>query len=79
MRTQLSERLLLNIMGWSPDKVADERPLIEAIAKFKYNEYQQFSPGIRFVESLVRWIKQFDTTEEKLIAYNFILDHSCPK
>jgi hypothetical protein len=73
MRTALAERLLIKIMGWTTDEVSTERPLLQALANFKYDEYQQFSPGIRFIESLVLWLKQFETIEEKKIAYEFFL------
>lgn len=73
MRTALAERLLIKIMGWTTDEVSKERPLLQSLANFKYDEYQQFSPGIRFIESLVLWLKQFETVEEKKIAYEFFL------
>jgi len=71
MRIALAERLLTKIMEWPTDEVTKERPLLQAMADFKYDEYQQFSPGIRFIESLVLWLKQFETIEERKIAYNF--------
>ncbi len=73
MRIELAEKLLVRIMGWSPDEVQRERPLLQALANFKYDEYQQFSPGMRFIESLVRWLKQFNTNEEKKVAYQFVI------
>ena len=52
MREALAERHLATVMNWTPEDVANERPLLQAMAELKYNEYQQFAPGIRFVESL---------------------------
>jgi len=75
MRSALAEKLLVKIMDWKSDVISKERPLLQALANFKYDEYQQFSPGIRFIESLVKWLSQFETLEEKNIAYNFIKDH----
>lgn len=72
MRTALAEKLLVKIMGWSSTQISAERPLIQALSNFKFNEYQQFSIGTRFIESLVKWLNQFETNEEKNIAYNFI-------
>lgn len=72
MRIGLAEKLLVKVMNWTPAEVATERPLIQAMANFKYDEYQQFSTGIRFIESLARWLNQFDTSEERTTAYNFI-------
>jgi len=72
MRDALAERLLAAVMEWTPEDVARERPTLQTMASYKYDEYQQFSPGMRFVESLALWLSQFITCEERQIAYNFI-------
>jgi hypothetical protein len=74
MRAELAEKLLGKIMDWNPDKISQERPLLQALANLKYDEYQQFSPGTRFIESLVKWLSQFENTEEKKTAYDFIIN-----
>jgi hypothetical protein len=71
VRDALAERLLATVMDWSPTDVVRERPILQALALLKYDEYQQFSPGMRFVESLARWLQQFEQDERK-IAYEFI-------
>jgi hypothetical protein len=72
MRTFLTEKLLAKIMGWTPEEISRELPLIQALAGFKYDEYQQFSPGIRFIESLAKWLEQFTPFDERKLAYDFI-------
>jgi hypothetical protein len=72
MRDALAERLLAEVMGWTPEDVARERPSLQAMAAYKYDEYQQFSPGMRFVESLALWLSQFIPGEERRIAYDFV-------
>jgi hypothetical protein len=72
MRTALAERLLAKIMNWNTEEITRERPLLQALADFKYDEYQQFAPGIRFIESLVQWLNQFTEIQERVAAYNFI-------
>jgi len=72
MRRALAERLLIEIMEWSTTQIREERPLIQALSDFKYNEYQQFSIGTRFIESLVKWLKQFETLPERDVAYAFL-------
>ena len=72
MRDSLAEKLLVRVMGWDKDKVKAEVPFIQALASYKYDEYQQFSPGMRFVESLARWLRQFGTQEERTLAYEFV-------
>jgi len=73
MRDALAERLLANVMGWAPEDVARERPILQALAALKYDEYQQFSPGMRFVESLALWLEQFTSMDERKAAYAFVL------
>lgn len=75
MRIELAEKLLVKIMEWSAEEVSVERPLLQALANFKFDEYQQFSPGIRFIESLAQWLNQFETIEDRKIAYDFVKTH----
>lgn len=70
MRDILAERLLGQVMNWEPKDVAYERPILQALAALKYDEYQQFSPGMGFVESLAIWLNQF-TLEERKVMYKF--------
>jgi hypothetical protein len=42
------------------------------MAAYKYDEYRQFSPGMRFVESLALWLNQFESHQERAIAYDFV-------
>jgi hypothetical protein len=72
MNDDLAERLLAEVLAWTPDDVASERPLIQAMASYKYDEYQRYSPGMRFVESLALWLGQFDTVEQRQWAYEFV-------
>ena len=72
MKSALAETLLAKIMEWTQEEVTKEIPFLIAVANFKYNEYQQFSPGIRFIESLAQWLIQFETKEEKDLAYAFV-------
>ena len=72
MKTELAERLLTQIMGWDVRQKARERRLLEALAAYKYDEYQQFAPGRRFLESLALWLRQFETLKQRQIAYEFV-------
>ena len=57
VRDLLAEQLLAKVMGWTQEDVARERPDLQAMASYNYDEYQQFSPGMRFVESLALWLR----------------------
>ena len=70
MNDELAERLLANIMNWDDEKLSQERRDLEVLATLKYDEYQQFRPGIRFMESLCMWLNQFEFVQRQ-IAYEF--------
>lgn len=72
MKDLLAEQLLAKVMSWSRDEISNERPLLQALADYKYNEYHQYSPGMRFIESLALWLSQFESLNEKKIAYEFV-------
>jgi hypothetical protein len=72
VRDRLAEELLARVLQWTNEEVAQERPVIQALAAYKYDEYQQFSAGSRFIESLALWLNQFATTQERRIAYEFV-------
>jgi hypothetical protein len=71
MKDVLAEKLLAAVLDWGPEEVAAERPLLQAMAAFKYDEYEQYSPGMRFVESLAVWLSQFEANDRP-IAYRFV-------
>ena len=72
MRRELAENLLSAIMGWDEIDKASERSRLELFAAYKYDQYQQFAPGRRFIESLALWLKQFGNKREREIAYEFV-------
>jgi hypothetical protein len=71
MRNFLAGRLLGNVLGWESGELAVEHPIIDALARLKYDEYQQFKPGMKFLESLAQWLVQFEPKERR-DAYSFI-------
>lgn len=42
------------------------------MVEYKYDHYQGYSPGARFLINLINWLKQFSTIEERDVAYKFI-------
>jgi hypothetical protein len=71
MKDTLAEALLAKVLGWEPRDVAKERPILQAMASLKYDDYEQFSPGLRFIESFALWLNQFDPSD-RAIAYRFV-------
>ena len=74
MQQDLAETLLAKTMGWDDATKATERARLELFAAYKYDQYQQFAPGRRFLESLALWLRQFKKEEEREIAYEFVRD-----
>ena len=72
MKEALAEKLLAKVLGWEPPKMAKERPRLQAMASFKYDAYEQFFPGLRFVESLALWLNQFEPAHRKT-AYDYLM------
>src|SRR5487761_1414771 len=72
MKDELAERLLALIMKWNAQDIARERPDLQALAVHKYNGYEQFSAGMRFVENLALWLAQFENDEDRSLAYSLI-------
>lgn len=74
MKEFLATTLLAELMNWDSQKAQEEMSRLSAMAKFKFNEYQQFNPGTRFMESLARWLGQFKA-EDRNTAYEFIMEN----
>jgi hypothetical protein len=68
---ELALGILSKIMSWPDDEARREFAWLRVMARLKYDGYQDFLAGVRFLESLVKWLQQFDTTERH-IAYQFI-------
>jgi hypothetical protein len=71
---KLAERLLAKALLWSVEDIRRETPRLQALSNLKYDDYHQFKPGIRFIESLVLWLRQFNKIEEKKEAYDFAMN-----
>lgn len=64
--------LLARVMGWE-----DQEPVLEHVSKlqllayYKYDSYQRFGPGRRFIESLALWLNRFDV-EDRAAALELV-------
>jgi hypothetical protein len=74
MKDDLAQSLLAHIMQWDAAKLNDERFRIQLLADLKYDDYQKYSQGMRYVESLALWLKNFDV-DDRSIMYNFIKEN----
>lgn len=66
MRDENAQQLLAKVMGWQDEEtVLDHVPELQLLADYKYDHYQRFAPGKRFIESLAIWLKQFDRADRQ--------------
>jgi len=64
--------LLARVMGWrDPQTVRDHVPKLQLLAYYKYDNYQRFGPGRRFIESLALWLSRFDP-EDRSAALDLV-------
>ena len=71
MNKDLGLRLLSEIMNWNEEEARTEFHWLNFMATYKYNSYNDFQAGARFLESLARWLQQFQESD-RIAAYSFI-------
>lgn len=71
MKDDLAQKLLANVMKWDEERLNKERFFVQLLASIKYDYYQRYSQGMRYVESLALWLRNFNP-EEREGMYNFI-------
>lgn len=73
MKYQLAESVLKSTMShWDLSKMIEETNNIQIISEIKYDDYQQFTHGMRYIESLALWMRQFESKEDREIVYDMI-------
>lgn len=72
MNSNLANQLLSNIMNWDASKLESERSSLEFIGSIKYDSYDRYMPGTRFMSSLVQWLNQFNP-QHRSIVYDFVM------
>jgi len=63
MKDERAQQLLAKVMDWNDDQVTIRVQILQMLAEYKYDHYQRFSPGKRFIESLAAWLRQFDAAD----------------
>lgn len=59
MIERLALRTLAELMQWSDETSTREFAWLRLMARLKYDGYHDYLAGVRFVESLVTWLRQF--------------------
>jgi hypothetical protein len=75
MKGELANSLLHAVTEWNAKQLDTELPLLNFMANMKYDHYDQFMPGSRFLSNLVKWLAQFETKAEKDKVYRFFKEN----
>src|ERR1041384_532 len=71
MNQGLALNILSQLMGWDLDRARREDAWLRLMSRVKYDGYQDYLAGARFVESLANWLQQFEASERET-AYSFV-------
>lgn len=71
MKADIAEQLLARILEWNNEKLAEERYKIQMFADIKYDRYQKYSQGMKYVENLALWLRCFEN-EDRQMMYDFL-------
>lgn len=71
MNQVLALQVLGDIMAWPNDRATAEFRWLRLMSRIKYDGYQDFLAGMRFIESLANWLQQFPQTDRQ-VAYDFV-------
>jgi hypothetical protein len=74
VRDELAERVLATVMGWDPAQLAEGGSKLQTLARHKYDSYEGYRPGVKFLENLAGWLAQFDDIADRRAAIQFVLE-----
>lgn len=72
MKDKLAEEILAHVMGWDSAQVAEAGVALQMLATHKYDSYEGYRPGVKFLENLGAWLHQFESNEHRQIALQFV-------
>ena len=71
MINTLALNLIASVMSWDNERATAEYAWLRLMSDMKYDGYSDFRAGVRFLESLVTWLRRFDP-EDREAAYRMI-------
>lgn len=71
MINTLALNLVADVMKWENEVATKEYAWLKLISSMKYDGYSDFRAGVRFLESLVSWLRHFDE-RDRAAAYAFV-------
>jgi hypothetical protein len=71
MMNQLALDLVADVMKWENEVATKEYAWLRLMSSMKYDGYSDFRAGVRFLESMVSWLRHFDQAD-RAAAYAFV-------
>ena len=71
MINTLALDLIADVMNWENEVATEEYAWLRHMSSMKYDGYSDFRAGVRFLESLVSWLRNFEEADRDT-AYQFI-------
>ena len=71
MINALALNLIADVMKWDTEEATSEYAWLRLMSAVKYDGYSDFRAGVRFLEGLATWLRQFETTDRPT-AYAFV-------
>jgi hypothetical protein len=73
LKSSLAQELFTAVMGSDYPDFPEKLRSLEALAAYKWDDYENFRPGVKFFESLAAWLDQFADPAERATALEFVL------
>lgn len=71
MINALALNLIADVMKWDTEEATREYGWLRLMSAVKYDGYSDFRAGVRFLEGLATWLRQFEATDRPT-AYAFV-------
>lgn len=65
MLNTLALNLIASVMDWENERATNEYAWLRMMSAMKYDGYSDFRAGVRFLESLVSWLRHFDKADRE--------------
>ena len=74
MKENYALRYIQKLVDWDESRLTDEVGWLRRIAAYKYDSYQDFFAGDRFISAFIRWLGQFAPADRDF-AYALLKEH----
>lgn len=74
MRENYALRYLARLVNWNDTRLANEVGWLRRMAAYKFDTYQDFIAGERFIAALIHWLSQFDKADRDF-AFSLLRDY----